>query len=228
MGKPLTLRRKKAVPVPPAAPPPVATEAAEPEADPPKVHLPVVREPSSAVPTTATGGAETPRYPQMACTTCVIRQDCPEFDDGNVCAFETQFAKTGEATLGTVEAAMWETFRMNMERLRFARLGERTMGGGALDPQVTALAAMVNNQAISLGNFIKAREPAKTATIKAQGSAAPGLLSRLFGANPVREEIPLNPPAIEAGGQVVDNGTVTVELKQEPALVRVGDDHGNG
>lgn len=84
--------------------------------------------------------------PGLACSTCTIGPECPEFKEGYVCAFRAAFSAFNMRDADGVLAAMGSIAQRNMERLQFAYTEEAIVSGGHPDPAVTALSETVMRQ----------------------------------------------------------------------------------
>lgn len=138
--------------------------------------------------------------PQYACSTCQIGPECPEFQEGYVCAFQEAFAAFPVRDADAVISLMGEIVDTNKARWRMALVNERISSGGMADPNVTRLSEVVMSQASSL---VELQQEVSKVTVTVAGprdeapKAAGGILSRLFGGSAPPEALPAKPIVVE-------------------------------
>lgn len=209
MPKRFVLRKTpKATPEPESAPPVVDSSPAEGAAvsppETPKTRLPVVPdEPTKR------------RLPPLVCGRCFIAESCPEYvapEEGQPpvrCYYERAFQTFDASDPNQLLAGMYKIVAMNMERLEFARLTEKTVSQGAINPEVTALSKVVLDQMQMAAELKRATQ---TITVTAEGRKAGGLLAGFFGAKKEQGVAELNPPG---AAQIVVEQNVAQNEEQE-------------
>lgn len=181
---------KVKIPPPPTPPPPVVETKAKP-------HLPIFNE-----------GKEV-KLPPMECSTCYIQQDCPEYREGYVCAFEGDFKTLGVSTTHGALGAMEAIIQQNLKRLQFAFLAEQTISGGQTSADTTRLSETVMGQLRQFTEFKRQTQTITvTGSVKAMQSSGGSILGRLFGAGAGQPSDPI------LNGNPLEE-TVTVSLKNE-------------
>lgn len=159
----------------------------------PKKHLPVLpAESATEAPPLPKPPGYDPYHPPLECSVCTINTTCPEYKEGDVCAFNETFRGLDTRSADDVEGMVHVLLKDTFERYNRAKLQERFAGGGFMDPRVTALkndllrtAQMVQDwrqQTQSISVEVKATGSAAT---KAVGS---GLMAKMFGVAPTPKE----------------------------------------
>jgi hypothetical protein len=151
--------------------------------------------------------------PGYACSTCALGPECPEFQEGYVCAFEGAFAAFPVRDADSVMSLMAEVVDTNKSRWRMALLQERISSGGMADPNVTRLGEVVLSQAQAL---VDLQSEVNKVTISVAGprdeaqKATGGILSKLFGGAPTQPLVQAPDPV-----PVLDMNPIT----HEPELI---------
>jgi len=101
--------------------------------------------------------------------------ECPEYHEGYICAFTSEFAKVGTRSIDEIIDVLRRMFEDNILRLRRARLQEEIVLGGRADRKTTRLSKLCFRQAMQLVEYMRAVE---ATTVVASGE---GILSRIFG-----------------------------------------------
>lgn len=163
--------------------------------------------------------------PGYNCSACHIGPECPEFQEGSVCAFRESFKAFPARDAESVMHLMGEIVDSNKERWRFGLMTERLVNGGMPDPNVTRLSEVVMSQTQDLIALQKDSEKVSI-TFTEQGTTATeavekgGFLSKLFqGIQPEPPQIVdhAKPPELVDHEQPV-NALPAVE-RVEPVLV---------
>jgi hypothetical protein len=156
----------------------------------PKVHLPVVPAVSAgeAGPPLPKPPGYDPYHPPLECSVCTINSTCPEYKEGDVCAFNETFRGLDTRNADEVEGMVHVLLKDTFERYQRAKLQERFAGGGFIDPRVTAIKNDLFNMAKAVQEW---RQQTQTISVevKATGSAATkavgsGLMAKMFGVAP--------------------------------------------
>lgn len=147
--------------------------------------------------------------PRLACSTCSIAEDCPEFRDGYVCAFDDMFKQLSTRSVENIMPIMQKLVDTNVQRTMQAVLQERLVAGGQLDSRVSAQLNQSLTQLQKLLDMQRATDPnqirlsvasnGRVAEVNASGPVREGFLSRLFGGGGVEEQdsVEINPPYID-------------------------------
>lgn len=148
--------------------------------------------------------------PSYACSTCTLSAECPEFQEGYICAFEGAFSAFPVRDIDGVLEMMRDIVETNKKRLAFARLSEVLSSGGMANPEVTHLSDVVMRQGKQL---LDLEAESQKVTLTVQGpinpgpsGAAPapmGILSRLFS-NQTNTNTPIDVPVIDVAGESVE------------------------
>jgi len=141
--------------------------------------------------------------PQMSCSTCTIGPECPEYQEGYVCAYEDSFRAYPTRDLDAVMELMAEVVDENKARWRRQLLIERVVNGGMQDPNTTRLGEVV---AAGAEKLLRLQQEAQRVTVTASGPATAeggaqvgGILSKLFGQrSEPQTAIEVNPELPEA------------------------------
>lgn len=76
--------------------------------------------------------------PKMSCNTCYKAQDCPDYKEGYVCAYNKMFKRFNTRNASDIMDALHGMVELNLERLQRMAFFE-IMDGGMADPNVSAL-----------------------------------------------------------------------------------------
>ena len=155
--------------------------------------------------------------PTYACSSCMIGPECPMFEEGFVCAFLDQFKAFPVRDVDSVLGLMREVVEQNKQRMFFALLNEKIVGGGEASPNVTRLTEVVMNQAKDL---VQIQQDADRVSVEIEASGAGettekkvGILTKLFGGGG-------SAPALEEHKpQVIDVSASTTEEEYPQAFV---------
>jgi len=152
--------------------------------------------------------------PVLACDSCSISGDCPEFKQGYECAFLPLFQGLSTREDANIVPMMEAIVDVNMQRTMIATLQERLTAGGQLDPRVSAqMQSMLNqlervkamkSQKTEGGSKITVEERGGRVSVQAEGPAGqkPSLLASLFGTPLQGDTLELNPE--DTHGAVID------------------------
>lgn len=140
--------------------------------------------------------------PGVHCSVCSIGIECPEFKEGDACAYKEAF----KAFPSRSQESVIEAFRMlvdkNKERLLRAFHYEEQVNGGALDSNISRQVGDVLKQ---LETLLEMDRESKKATLKAESTQKTGILTKLFGGG--SEKKALEEPkteVVEAKAEVVN------------------------
>ena len=76
--------------------------------------------------------------PKMSCNSCYKAQDCPDYKEGYVCAYNKMFKRFNTRNASDIMDALHGMVELNLERLQRMAFFE-IMDGGMADPNVSAL-----------------------------------------------------------------------------------------
>lgn len=112
--------------------------------------------------------------PLMACNTCYVASNCPEFKPGSTCAFEIPVQIRTREQLTSSMATLTE---MQMQRVLFARYIEQQQGGYP-DPNLSQELDRYFTMLTKMKEVEENRESLRM-TLETRGNA--GVISRIFG-----------------------------------------------
>ncbi len=177
--------------------------------------LPVVQGSQKAdirgVSTGAVIGAAMQALPRLACSSCAIADDCPEFQDGYLCAYNDLFQGLSTRRAENVVPLMQTLVDTNVQRTMMAVLQERLVAGGQLDSRVSAQLNQALQQLQAVHSINRANDPANARlvvednggrmSVSAEGPSQPGFLARLFGGGSPTptDSVEINPVTQGAG-----------------------------
>ena len=135
---------------------------------------------------------------KLACTTCAIAAECPEFREGFLCAYLPALEGLSMRRTEHVMPVMIQLADIQVRRAIMAYTQETTIAGGMIDPRVTAQLREAMAVAREMYELTRATDPRNAPTrvvieersdgsmhmsaSAPQGAPAQGVLSRLFGA----------------------------------------------
>lgn len=121
------------------------------------------------------------KRPPMECLRCQIGSDCPEYEEGEVCAFNEEFAALDTRNKEEVMALQHEVVNSTKERWRRQVYAEQRIGGGAPMPETSRLAKDLLEQT----NMLYALDnEEQSLTISSNQSGNENILLKLFGGPP--------------------------------------------
>jgi hypothetical protein len=128
-------------------------------------------------------GLYSSKLPQLACDNCPHIQVCPQYRQGHVCAFLTEFANWDSQKPNKELAFLEDLAQSQTTRLRRAMMFE-TFEGGAINKEVSKLARDAATIVKTLADLKQAaRAPGPSAPVVQQdGTPKPSLFATLFGA----------------------------------------------
>lgn len=129
------------------------------------------------------------KYPKLVCNTCYASQNCPEFKEGYVCAFNKMFKRFDCRNTEDILDAMQGMVNMNMERMQRVAIFEM-LDGGMPDGNLTAMIdqnmrlmmnmkQVMQQQEVIRQTRVVTSDGTTTETTQVQ-SSQPGILERLF------------------------------------------------
>jgi hypothetical protein len=120
--------------------------------------------------------------PGLMCSNCAIGTECPEYNPGYVCAYESAFSAFPSRDQTMVLAAMRAIVDKNKTRLLRSYHYEEAVNGGQLDMNVTRQSTVVIEQ---LNTLLELERESVRADLEVREGGGeqkgPGILSRLFG-----------------------------------------------
>lgn len=129
------------------------------------------------------------KYPKLVCNTCYAAQNCPEFKEGYVCAFNKMFKRFDCRNTEDILDAMQGMVNMNMERMQRVAIFEM-LDGGMPDGNLTAMIDQNMRLMMNMKQVMQQQEVLRqTRIVTADGtttettqvqSSQPGILERLF------------------------------------------------
>lgn len=127
------------------------------------------------------------KYPKLVCNTCYASQNCPEFKEGYVCAFNKMFKRFDCRRVDDILEAMQGMVNLNMERMQRVAIFEM-LDGGMPDGNLTMLIDQNMRLLQNMSNVLKQQEVmTHTKVITADGTTtettkvnSPGILERMF------------------------------------------------
>lgn len=132
------------------------------------------------------------KYPKLVCNTCYASQNCPEFKEGYVCAFNKMFKRFDCRNTTDILEAMQGMVNMNMERMQRVAIFEM-LDGGMPDGNLTALIDQNMRLMMNMKSVMQQQEVIRqTRIVTADGtttettqvnSSQPGILERMFMSN---------------------------------------------
>lgn len=132
------------------------------------------------------------KYPKLVCNTCYASQNCPEFKEGYVCAFNKMFKRFDCRNTEDILEAMQGMVNMNMERMQRVAIFEM-LDGGMPDGNLTAMIDQNMRLMMNMKQVMQQQEVVRqTRVVTADGtttettqvnSSQPGILERLFMSN---------------------------------------------
>lgn len=183
-------------------------------------------------------GAAMRALPRLACSTCAISDDCPEFRDGYLCAFNDLFAGLSTRRADNVVPLMQSLVDANVERTMLAVLQERLVAGGQLDSRVSAQLNQALQQLQMVDRMNRANDPRGVSvrvseaggrmSASMEGPSQPGFLARLFGggAPTPTDSVQINEPTQgpDIGGHpAVEAQPTVIDAHAEPVPASVPD-----
>lgn len=134
--------------------------------------------------------------PQIGCSSCAMSGECPEYEEGALCAYTSAIRKLPIRNAKSHVAMMEHLLEWDRERTYMALMQERLMAGGQIDPRVSA---QLDGHLRRVADYMSVRRGAQPAqvtlhqSVSASGPAAQGILSRILGA------------AMQRGGTEMEN-----------------------
>ena len=132
------------------------------------------------------------KYPKLVCNTCYASQNCPEFKEGYVCAFNKMFKRFDCRNTEDILEAMQGMVNMNMERMQRVAIFEM-LDGGMPDGNLTAMIDQNMRLMMNMKNVMQQQEVIRqTRVVTSDGtttettsvkSTQPGILERMFMSN---------------------------------------------
>lgn len=132
------------------------------------------------------------KYPKLVCNTCYASQNCPEFKEGYVCAFNKMFKRFDCRNTNDILEAMQGMVNMNMERMQRVAIFEM-LDGGMPDGNLTAMIDQNMRLMMNMKQVMQQQEVIRqTRVVTADGtttettqvnSTQPGILERMFMSN---------------------------------------------
>lgn len=118
------------------------------------------------------------KRPQMECLRCQIGSDCPEYEEGEVCAFNEEFSAFDTRNKEDVMALQHEVVNSTKERWRRQLYAEQRIGGGAPMPETSRLAKDLLEQT----NMLYALDNEEASlTVSGNQNGNENILLKLFG-----------------------------------------------
>ena len=117
--------------------------------------------------------------PPLECSTCTVGVQCPKFNEGDICGYESSFSSFDIRSATGIIQAMEMMLVQNLKRLQLMYLFEQVQSGGLVDPNITRLSSEVQGQ---MRNLLELKRQTQTITVETTGPAVGGVLSRMFGA----------------------------------------------
>ena len=131
------------------------------------------------------------KYPKLVCNTCYAAQNCPEFKEGYVCAFNKMFKRFDCRNTEDILESMQGMVNMNMERMQRVAIFEM-LDGGMPDGNLTMMINQNMNLLMTMQKVVNQTEVIRqtrvvtsdgTVTETTSAPAQPGILERLFMSN---------------------------------------------
>lgn len=132
------------------------------------------------------------KFPKLVCNTCYASQNCPEFKEGYVCAYNKMFKRFDCRNTEDILQAMQGMVNMNMERMQRVAIFEM-LDGGMPDGNLTAMIDQNMRLMMNMKQVMQQQEVVRqTRVVTADGtttettqvnSTQPGILERLFMSN---------------------------------------------
>lgn len=133
------------------------------------------------------------KYPKLVCGTCYASQNCPEFKDGHVCAFNKMFKRFDSRSTEDILEAMQGMVNMNMERMQRVAIFEM-LDGGMPDGNLTMMIDQNFRLLSQMSNVARQNEmirQTQTRVVSSDGTvtettstqAKPGILEKMFMQN---------------------------------------------
>lgn len=129
------------------------------------------------------------KYPKLVCNTCYAAQNCPEFKEGYVCAFNKMFKRFDCRNTNDILEAMQGMVNMNMERMQRVAIFEM-LDGGMPDGNLTMMIDQNMRLMMNMKQVMQQQEVIRqTRVVTADGtttettqvqSSQPGILERMF------------------------------------------------
>lgn len=129
------------------------------------------------------------KYPKLVCNTCYASQNCPEFKEGYVCAFNKMFKRFDCRNTEDILEAMQGMVNMNMERMQRVAIFEM-LDGGMPDGNLTMMIDQNMRLMMNMKQVMQQQEVIRqTRVVSADGTTTettqvnsnqPGILERMF------------------------------------------------
>lgn len=113
------------------------------------------------------------KYPKLVCNTCHASQNCPEFKEGYVCAFNKMFKRFDCRNTDDILEAMQGMVNLNMERMQRTAIFEM-LDGGVADSTLTGMIDQNMRLLMNMKSVMENNQPlmSQTKTIHSDGSVS--------------------------------------------------------